>query len=314
MASQGSKKAVYAALIGNFLIAITKFGAAGWTGSSAMLSEAIHSVVDTGNQVLLLLGMKRASRPPDDKHPFGYGSEVFFWAFCVAILLFAVGSGVSLYEGVIKILEPHPVSDPYVNYAVLAVAMVFEAGACTVAFREFQKTRQGRGLIESVRASKDPALFVVLFEDTAAMLGLVVAFVGLLLTQLLGIAWLDGAASVVIGLILGGTAALLAYECKGLLIGEAASPAVREGVLKAIREQRGVKRVNEVLTMHLGPQDILVNLSLDFDPRLDSDDVEALISTMEQRIKSRFPEVGRVFIEAQSWIGHRAAEARRQSP
>lgn len=313
MASQGSKKAVYAALIGNFLIAITKFGAAGWTGSSAMLSEAIHSVVDTGNQVLLLLGMKRASRPPDEVHPFGYGSEVFFWAFCVAILLFAVGSGVSLYEGVIKILEPHPVSDPYVNYAVLAVAMVFEAGACTVAFREFQKTRRGLGLIESVRASKDPALFVVLFEDTAAMLGLIVAFIGLLLTQLLDIAWLDGAASVVIGLILGGTAAVLAYECKGLLIGEAASPAVREGVLKAIREQRGVKRVNEVLTMHLGPQDILVNLSLDFDPRLDSDDVEALISTMEQRIKARHPEVGRVFIEAQSWIAHRAAERRRSN-
>ena len=311
MASQGSKKAVYAALIGNFLIAITKFGAAGWTGSSAMLSEAIHSVVDTGNQVLLLLGMKRASRPPDERHPFGYGSEVFFWAFCVAILLFAVGAGVSLYEGVIKILDPHPVTDPYINYAVLAVAMVFEAGACTVAFREFQKTRRGRGLIESVRASKDPALFVVLFEDTAAMLGLVVAFIGLLLNQMLGIAWLDGAASVAIGLILGGTAAVLAYECKGLLIGEAASPEIREGVHKIIREQRGVKRVNELLTMHLGPQDILVNLSLDFDPRLDSDDVEALISSMEQRIKSGHPEVGRVFIEAQSWIGHRAAERRR---
>lgn len=312
MASHGSKKVVYAALIGNFLIAITKFGAAGWTGSSAMLSEAIHSVVDTGNQVLLLLGMRRASRPPDDQHPFGYGSEVFFWAFCVAILLFAVGAGVSLYEGVIKILDPHPVEDPYINYMVLAVAMVFEAGACTVAFREFQKTRRGRGLIETVHASKDPALFVVLFEDTAAMLGLVVAFVGLVLTQMLGIAWLDGASSVVIGLILGGTAALLAYECKGLLIGEAASPAIREGVLKAVREQRGVLHVNEVLTMHLGPRDILVNLSIDFDPRLDSDDVEALISTMEQRIKARYPEVGRIFIEAQSRIGHRAA-ARRET-
>jgi divalent metal cation (Fe/Co/Zn/Cd) transporter len=220
---------------------------------------------------------------------------------------------VSLYEGIIKILDPHPVEDPYVNYAVLAVAMVFEAGACTVAFREFQKTRRGRGLFESVRASKDPALFVVLFEDTAAMLGLLVAFVGLLLTQMLDIAWLDGAASVAIGLILGGTAGMLAYECKGLLIGEAASPEIREGILKIVREQRGVKRVNEVLTMHLGPEDILLNLSLDFDPRLDSDDVEALISTMEQRIKSRYPEVGRIFIEAQSWIAHRAAE-RRRSP
>ncbi|MBT5414139.1 MAG: cation transporter [Rhodospirillaceae bacterium] len=314
MAAHGSTKAVYAALIGNLLIAITKFGAAGWTGSSAMLSEAIHSVVDTGNQVLLLLGMKRASRPPDERHPFGYGSEVFFWAFCVAILLFSIGSGVSLYEGVNKILEPHPVEDPYVNYAVLAIAMVFEAGACTVAFREFQKTRRGRGYVESVRDSKDPALFVVLFEDTAAMLGLVVAFVGLVLAQWLGIAWLDGAASVAIGVILGGTAALLAYECKGLLIGEAASPRIQDGVMRAVREQRGVKRVNEVLTMHLGPHDVLVNLSIDFDPRLDSDGVEDLISAMEQRIKSRYPEVGRIFIEAQSWVAHRRAEHRRQRP
>lgn len=193
MAGHGSKKVIIAALAGNAMIAVTKFAAAAYTGSSAMMSEGIHSLVDTGNQGLLLHGMKRAKRPADEKHPFGYGPEIFFWAFVVAILIFAVGAGVSIYEGIHKIQDPHPITNPYVNYLVLGAAMVFEGFAWWIAYKEFSSRRGKRGLLEEVRLSKDPTVFTVLFEDTAAMLGLMVAFAGILAAQLTGAVWLDGA-------------------------------------------------------------------------------------------------------------------------
>ena len=304
MASHASKKVVYAALAGNSLIAVTKFGAAAVTGSSAMLSEAIHSVVDSGNQLLILWGIGRSQRAPDSSHPFGYGMELYFWTFVVAILLFGLGAGLSLYEGISKIIEPHPVVNVTVNYIVLALAMVFEAGAWTVAFREFCKTLGGLSYFKAVRRSKDPSIFVVLFEDTAAMLGLIAAFIGIFLADALDLPILDGVASVVIGVILAVTAAWLALECKGLLIGEAARPAIVAGVRQAIEGQTGILRVNELLTMHLGPDDILLNVSLDFTDALSSAEVEATVSSLEQRIKSEFPQIKRVFIEAQSWRGH----------
>ena len=304
----GSKKVVYAALTGNGLIAITKFVAASMTGSSAMLSEAIHSVVDTGNQGLLLYGMKRAARPADYEHPFGYGKELYFWAFVVAIIIFAVGAGVSIYEGISKVAHPHPITSPIVNYLVLGAAMVFEAGACWVAFKEFHKSKGDRGYFEAVRRSKDPALFTVLFEDSAAMLGLIVAMVGIALGQALGIPEMDGIASIVIGIILAATAGLLAWECKGLLIGEAAHPEVRDGIKALLSAQPGVVKVNETLTMHLGPQDVLLNLSLDFADNMSSAEVETVISDLERRIKAQHPEIKRVFIEAQSWRGHQRSQ------
>ncbi|MDH3597202.1 MAG: cation diffusion facilitator family transporter [Rhodospirillales bacterium] len=312
MATQGSKKVIYAALAGNSLIAVTKFGAAAITGSSAMLSEAVHSVVDTGNQVLLLYGLKRADRPADQTHPFGYGMELYFWTFVVAILIFAVGAGISIYEGIAKLLEPHPVRSPYVNYAVLAIAMVFEAAAWWVAYREFRRSKGGLGFLAAVHHSKDPTVFTVLFEDSAAMLGLIAAFVGILLSDQLGMPALDGAASIVIGLILGGTAVLLAYESKGLLIGEGARPAVIDGIQRIVSEKTGIERVNELLTMHLGPRDVLLTLSLDFDDRLSAGQVEHAISEMESAIKAVFPEVTRVFIEAQSWRAHERSAATAQ--
>lgn len=305
MAKHSSRKVILAALAGNSLIAITKFVASALTGSSAMFSEAIHSLVDTGNQLLLLLGLRRAQRPADARHPFGYGREVYFWSFCVAILVFAIGAGLSLYEGINKVIEPHPVTDAFINYIVLAVALAFEAVAWWIAFVEFRKTKGAMGYVEAIRSSKDPTIFVVLFEDSAAMLGLVVAAVGLALTEALALPALDGVASIVIGLILGATAALLAYECKGLLIGEGARPALVDGVHRIIRAERGVIRTNEVLTMHMGPSDVLVTLSVDFDPRLTSDHVEAAVSSIERRLKAGFPEITRVFIEAQSWAAHR---------
>lgn len=304
--SNASKKVVYAAFLGNALIAATKFAASAFTGSSAMLSEAIHSLVDTGNQLLLLFGMGRASRPADRDHPFGYGMELYFWSFVVAILLFSLGAGFSIYEGIDKLRFPHAVSDPLVNYIVLGFAMVFEGIAWTVAFREFRKRIGSRSYFAAIRHSKDPVVFVVLFEDTAAMLGLMVAFAGVFLSVHLNNPQFDAAASVVIGLILAVTAILLVIECKGLLIGEGANRTVVDGIEKIVTDQPGILQVNELLTIHMGPEDILLNLSLDFADDLSSADVERSISIMEQNIKATFPDVRRVFIEAQSRSGHEA--------
>ena len=237
--ASGSKKVIFAALVGNALIAVTKFFAASITGSSAMLSEGIHSLVDTGNQGLLLYGIKRAAKPADEKHPFGYGAELYFWAFVVAILIFALGSGISIYEGVQKILNPHEMSDPTINYIVLAAAMVFEGVAWNIAYREFKSVKGNRSFMQEVRDSKDPTVFTVLFEDTAAMLGLIVAMIGIYLAHALAMPALDGVASIVIGIILAVTAMLLAYETKGLLIGESASPEVVEAIKVLIGDVKG---------------------------------------------------------------------------
>lgn len=309
MASHASKKVIYAALAGNSLIAVTKFGAAAFTGSSAMLSEAVHSLVDTGNQGLLLYGLRRARRPADVAHPFGYGMELYFWTFVVAIIIFGLGAGVSVYEGLHKVHTPVAVTNPAVNYVVLTLAMAFEAGAWYIAFKEFRQTKGTRGWLEAVRRSKDPTVFTVLFEDSAAMLGLVVALLGIGLGQWLDMPILDGAASIVIGVILAVTAALLAYECKGLLIGEGASPHVVDGIRKMIAAEVGIVTVNEVLTMHLGPQDVLLNLSVDFGDQFSAGDVEATITRLERRIKEAFPEITRVFVEAQHWRAHLQSQA-----
>ncbi len=300
MAAHSSKKVVFAALAGNALIAVTKFGAAAYTGSSAMLSEAIHSLVDTGNQLLLLYGIKRSAKPADEDHPFGYGMELYFWAFVVAILIFGLGAGISIYEGIHKVQAPEPISHAYINYLVLGAALLFESAAWAVAFAEFRRTKGEQGWIEAVRDSKNPAIFTVLFEDTAAMLGLLVAFAGVALADNLDLPVLDGAASIVIGVILAATAALLAYECKGLLTGEAAGRSARRRIEGLVTAQPGVEAINELLTMHFGPEDILVNLSLDFDDQLSAGQLEELVSKLTAEIKSACPEVRRVFIEAEA--------------
>ena len=309
MAAPASKKVVLAALVGNSLIAVTKFAAAAVTGSSAMLSEAIHSVVDTGNQVLLLYGMKRSARPADSRHPFGYGMELYFWAFVVAILIFGLGAGISFYEGIQRIRAPEALTDVYLNYAVLGAAFVFEGAAWWIAFREFRRVKGPRGWLEAVQASKDPGVFTVLFEDTAAMLGLVVAFAGIWIGETFGIPEFDGYASIGIAAILALTAALLAYECKGLLIGESADPRILAGIRALLGEREAIIGINEVLTMHLGPRDVLVNLSIDFRDQLSAGTVESEISLVERNIKAAFPEITRVFIEAQSRADHRRAAA-----
>jgi cation diffusion facilitator family transporter len=299
--ASGSKKVILAALIGNGLIAVTKFTAATMTGSSAMLSEGIHSLVDTGNQVLLLYGLKRAARPADENFPFGHGKEIYFWSFVVAILIFAVGAGISIYEGIHHVRHPVEIKDPTINYIVLALAMVFEGFALFFAVVEFNKARHKNELDvwNAVRKGKDPTLFVVLFEDSAAMAGLVVAFIGIYLAQVTGIPYWDGIASIAIGCILGITAFWLAYETKGLLIGERADLPTVNGIRSILEETEGVQKINEVLTLHMGPEFILANISIEFKDDLKIGELEALINTMTRQIKTSFPVVKRVFIEAE---------------
>lgn len=297
-----SKKVIYFALFGNGAIAVTKFAAAAFTGSSAMFSEGIHSVVDTGNQILLLFGLKQAKKPADERHPFGHGKEVYFWSFVVAILIFAVGAGLSAFKGYQHIIHPTPITDPIINYIVLGVAILIEGFVFYVAVVEFKKYKGDMEYLEAIQSGKDPGLFVVLLEDAAALLGLITAMVGIGVSQLSGNYVFDGIASVVIGVILAAIAVLLAYETKGLLIGESANQEVVEGIRDVVKQTRGVQKVNEVLTMHMGPDYILVNLSVEFADHIRTGKMELLISQVDRAIKTKFKNVKRVFIEAEAKI------------
>jgi cation diffusion facilitator family transporter len=306
--ASGSRKVIYAALVGNTLISITKFIAASMTGSSAMLSEGIHSLVDTGNQILLLYGLKRAALPADQDYPFGHGKEVYFWSFIVAILIFALGGGISIYEGIKHLSNPEPINNPVINYVVLGLAMLFESAAWFFAFREFKKQKGQLGYIETIQSTKDPTIFVVLFEDSAALLGLTVAFAGVALSHATGILIFDSIASIIIGLILIGTAVWLAYETKSLLIGESANKPTIQGIREILKNSAGVEHVNEVLTMHMGPDFILVNISVDFNSDNTADGIERIIARIDQSIKTRFPHIKRIFIEAEKRLKPSAIE------
>lgn len=307
MAASGSTRVVVAALGANAAIAAAKFTAAAWTGSAAMLSEAIHSLADTANQGLLLHGMRRASRPADARHPFGYAKEIYFWSFVVAILLFSLGAGVAIYEGIDKLQHPHPVTNPIVNYAVLGVAMVFELISTTIAVREFNARRQGTGILAALRTSKDPALFTVLLEDLAALAGLVVATAGIAAGHLLGWPPGDAIASIVIGLILGLVAAFMAIETKGLLIGEAASPtlvaSIGSIIAKDVRSDGALSGVGPLTTMHLGPDHVIAAAPLDFPNTVTAASVEQTIARLESEIRRAHPEVKHLFLQARPLTG-----------
>lgn len=307
--AEGSRFVVIAALLGNGAIAVTKYIAAGFTGSSAMLAEAVHSTVDTGNQILLLVGLHRADRPADRGHQFGHGMELYFWAFVVAILLFGLGAGVAIYEGILKLLDPHPIRDAGWNYAVLGAAMVFEALSFTAAWREFARVRGKAPFLRALRQSKDPALFTVLFEDSAALAGLCIAFAGVFLSDRMGLLWGDGAATLAIGIMLALAALALAVETKSLLIGEAANPAMVEDIIRTASRAPFVEAVNEVRTMHFGPADILVNLSVDARDDLTAGEIERGVAALEDELKARHERITRVFIEVES-----AAESAREIP
>jgi len=301
----GSKAVILIALGCNLGIAVAKFVAAAWTLSSAMLSEAIHSLVDTANQGLLLLGITRAKRPPDEQHPFGYSREIYFWSFIVAMVLFSLGAGVAIYEGINKILEPHPLQNVNVLYAVLGVAIALEGYSLLKALREFKARPESRhGFLEALRRSKDPSLFAIVLEDIAAMLGLMIALAGTLVADFGGFEMADGIASILIGFVLAGVAAFMSVEIKSLIVGEAASRVVQAGLREIIASETGatkpIRKINEIRTMHLGPHDVLVTASVDFHDGASAKTVEAVTAILQNAIKSRFPDVRHLFIEVQA--------------
>jgi cation diffusion facilitator family transporter len=287
---------LYGALAANVGIAIAKFVASAITGSSSMLTEGVHSLVDSGNQILLLYGQARAKRPADAAHPFGYGRELYFWAFVVAILIFAVGAGVSVYEGWLHVREPEPLRDPTVNYIVLAIAAVLEGSSWVIAVRAFRGERGGAGWWQSVRRSKDPAGFMVLFEDSAALIGLLFAAVGVWASHHYGNPRLDGIASIAIGLVLALVAAFLAREAKGLLIGESADPAIIDTVWRLLDEKPEITSVNHVRTIHTAPDAVFVAISADFADTLPMGRAESFIEDLERDMKAAIPELTSIYI------------------
>ncbi|MGO4571275.1 cation diffusion facilitator family transporter [Microvirga sp. 2TAF3] len=301
MAAQtSSRKVIYAALIGNLLIAITKFAAAAWTGSSAMLSEGVHSLVDTGNELLLLYGMYRAAKPPDRAHPLGHGRELYFWTFIVALLIFSLGAGVSFYEGIIHIRNPAPMESPAIAYAVLGLSFLFEGASWWVALKEFRKAKGPLGYFRAVRESKDPTTFTVLFEDSAALAGLAIALVGIAAAHFFDRPELDGIASLGIGAVLTVTALFLARETKGLLIGEAAHARLEKSILAIAQADPAVERANGVLTVHLAPNQVVAALSAEFSDDLRTPDIEACVTRIEAKVREAHPEITTLFIKPQS--------------
>jgi cation diffusion facilitator family transporter len=299
------KKSIYAAIIGNALISVTKFIAAGITGSSAMLSESVHSLVDTGNGGLLLLGLRLGRRPADETHPFGYGKEVYFWTLLVAMLIFAGGGGVSLYEGIQHIRNPTPTGDPAVAFVVLGLAFVFEGAAWAVAWREFRLVRGRETTWQAIRHGKDPTAYAVLLEDSAAMAGILVAAIGIGAAHQLEMPVLDGVASVIIGLILATVALVLVGETRGLLVGESARAPLVEGIRSLAEQDKAVVDVVRLLSMHVGPDDVLVNLDLRFERELNAVEVAEAVKRLEGRIKTTFPQVRYLFVEVASITGRR---------
>ncbi|MEC4816635.1 MAG: cation diffusion facilitator family transporter [Scytonema sp. PMC 1069.18] len=300
MASDSSKKTIFAAIASNLAIAITKFIAAAITGSSAMISEGIHSLVDTGNELLLLLGLRMSQKSADESHPFGYGQELYFWTLIVAILIFAIGGGMSIYEGITHLFNPSPLEDPMWNYIVLGLAMVFEGFSWSVALREFLPTKGQQSFWQAIRASKDPTIFTVLFEDSAALLGLLVALGGVFIGHLLSNPYVDGIASIIIGVILAVVAILLATESKGLLVGESANTRTVSHIKELVKTDPAVQDAMRVLTMHLSPQEVLLNLDIQFCKQLSTEELASAVDRIEEKIRRQHPEIKHIFIEAKS--------------
>jgi len=297
------------ALAANVGIAVAKFVAAAITGSSAMLTEGVHSLVDSTNQLLLMYGQKRAAKPADALHPAGYGRELYFWSFVVALLVFALGAGVSVYEGVLHFLEPEPAVSPLIAYGVLAIAFALEGGSTVAAFREFNAARGDQSWLQALISTKDATTVIVLLENGAAMAGILIAAVGLALSQVTGDPRFDGVASILIGVLLGVVALFLAREAKGLLIGEAADPELIAGIRRATTRE-GITGVGEIMTIHNAPEQIVAAVNVDFDNRLSAGDVERIIDAIERDLQAEFPSIYRVYIRPHEDAGMKFGETR----
>jgi cation diffusion facilitator family transporter len=303
MRKHSDKKVIYAALIGNSAIAIMKFIVAVISGSAAMLAEGFHSAADSGNQIMLLIGHSRAQKPPDDKHPFGYGKELYFWAFVVAVSIFFVGAALSIYEGIDKLIHPEPVKSVILPLVVLGLAMIFEAYPWWIAFSEARKIKTGKGFtsfMDMAVRSKNPTVLVVLFEDTAALIGLLVAAIGVTLAYTTKMSIFDAIASILIGVVLLVLALFLARETKELLIGESAGRRDREKIHQTICAMPEIRQCGSLLTMHLAPDDILVNIDVEFVDGLSTDELEAAIDLIESRVKGAVPTATKIYIEAKA--------------
>jgi cation diffusion facilitator family transporter len=291
-----SQRVIYAALTGNLLVAATKTIAAFITGSSAMLSEAVHSVVDSGDQILLLYGLRRSRRPAHPQHPLGHGREIYFWSFIVALMIFALGAGISMYEGILHIRHPRPIANPRVSFIVLGIAFVFEGWTWLIALREVKKLKGSRGFIEGFEKSKDPPSFLVLLEDSAALLGIAIAALATFGVTHFHLEILDGVASILIGLILATVAWALARETKSLLIGEQADPALLESIVRIAKEVSSVQEVKVLLSTHLAPDQVIVALRVKFPDDFKAAELAKQINTIERAVKARHPEVIGVFV------------------
>ena len=307
-----TRNVLYASIAGDLIVAAIKIGAAAYTGSSAMWSEAVHSLVDSSNSILLLYGVHRSKRTPDQDHPFGYGREIYFWSFVVAVQVFALGAGVAFVDGVAHVLDPSPIEFAHVNYIVLGLSALFDGATWLIAVRAFKGKKGDADFITAIRVSKDPPSFMVVFEDSAALVGLLIALAGTYLSIRLDLPILDGVASIVISLVLALTAAVLARETKGLLIGEPADPAIVMSLLRIAREMEGVDHANGILTVHLAPQQIAVALSLEFADDLATPAIETKVSELEQRLRALHPAVIAVFVKPQTAIGYAEAVERRR--
>ncbi len=308
--SSAKKRIVYAALAGNLAIAVTKFIAAAISGSAAMFSEGVHSLVDTGNELLLLYGLRRSVEPPTPEHPLGHGRELYFWNFVVALLVFAVGAGVSIFQGVWHFRHPDPMGAGTVAYIVLAMSFAFEGVSWRIAFREFKRSMGKLSLVQAIRRSKDSTTFTVLLEDSAALVGIVIAFAGVWASRAFDVPQFDAVASILIGVVLAVTAIVLAIETKGLLIGEQALPEIRKSVLTIAGEDKGIDHANGVITVQMGPNRIFAALSAEFHDGQSTRDIELCINRIERRIKAAHPEIATLFVKPQTretWQKRRAA-------
>ena len=295
-----SKLAITAAILGNIGVAVTKFVAAAFTGSSAMISEGIHSIVDTGNGGLLLLGIHKSRQPPDFDHPFGHGKELYFWSLIVAIAIFALGCGMSVYEGVLHLTNPEPLRDPFWNYVVLGCAFVFESTSWLFGWKVFRKVKGKRGIIEALHKSKDPSTFMVFFEDSADLLGLVIAFSGIFIGHQLNNPYLDGVASLTIGLVLGLISFFLAYESKGLLNGEGVDRDTLRRLRTLVEKDPAVEHVSRLLTMHFGPHEVMLVLEVKFRDELSAVGVRGAIARLQKSVRREHPDITRIFFASES--------------
>ena len=293
------KRVIYVAMAGNLGIAIMKFFAAVFTGSSAILAEGIHSVVDTANEMLLVLGMRRSQQPADARHPYGYGKELYFWSLMVAVVLFGIGGGITIYEGILHLLAPHALKDSLWAYVVLGISALLEGISWSVALREILASKGEHTLWQTMRRSYDPSVFTVLLEDTAALIGITIAFLGIYLAQRYNNPLFDGAASILIGVTLCVVALLLIRESKDLLVGESAKPEVNAELLVMVGREPGVATVKRLLTMVVGPEEILLNIEAQFAAGMSANDVAETVNRLEMAIRQRYPRIKKIFIEAE---------------